>query len=370
MRIVADNTIPFLKGVVEALGEVRYLSSGQFTAEGVKDADALIVRSVDKCTREILEGSRVKLITTATIGFDHIDTAYCDQAGIVWKNAPGCNAQSVAEYLLACLVTHAMRYGYSLEGKTLGIVGVGHVGKKVARLCPLLGMKVLLNDPPRADEEGSEGFVSLDTIAEEADIITFHTPLTKEGLYPTWHLADHDFIKNLKRKPLLINACRGAVFDTAAILAGLASGRIDSLIIDCWEKEPNISLELLQQTAIATPHIAGFSADGKANATRMCLEAISEFFHVEVPDIDKVVPPAPAHPFIDLNKFTSQRMEQAILASFNPVPVDRALRDTPERFEWFRANYDHPREFAAYTLLHVRPEEVALVRNLGFKYEE
>ena len=165
MKIVADNTVPFLKGIAEPIAEVKYLTSKEFTPENIKDADALIVRSIDKCTRELLEGSRVKLITSATIGFDHIDIRYCDEAGITWKNSPGCNAVSVAQYVLAGLITIALRKGETLQGKTIGIVGVGHVGKEVEKLCSAYGMNVLRNDPPRAETEGEDGFVSLETIA-------------------------------------------------------------------------------------------------------------------------------------------------------------------------------------------------------------
>ncbi|OAV69466.1 Erythronate-4-phosphate dehydrogenase [Bacteroidales bacterium Barb6XT] len=366
MVIAADNTIPFLKGVIEPLGEVRYLSSGEFTAEAVREADVLIVRSVDKCTQGVLEGSRVKLITTATIGFDHIDTGYCDAAGIVWKNAPGSNARSVAQYLVACLVTLSIRTGTPLQGKTIGIVGVGHVGKEVETVCAAFGMRILRNDPPRAEKEGEAGFVSLDTVTEEADIITFHTPLTKEGKHATWHLANESFLRKLKRKPWVINSCRGAVCDTKVLLDGRGTGQISALIMDCWENEPHISRELLQMVAVATPHIAGFSADGKANATRMCLEEISRFYTIKVERIGEVVPAAPLCPVIDLNQFASLRVEQAVLTAFNPLPVDKALRDTPEHFESFRANYNHPREFAAYTILHATEAEASVLSRLGF----
>lgn len=197
MKIVADNTVPYLKGIAEPIAEVKYLTSKEFTPENVKDADALIVRSIDKCTRELLEGSRVKLITSATIGFDHIDIRYCDEAGITWKNSPGCNAVSVAQYVLAGLITIALRKGETLQGKTIGIVGVGHVGKEVEKLCSAYGMNVLRSEPAwRAETEGEDGFVSLETIAEQADIVTFHTPLTKEGRFATRHLAGEDFAAN------------------------------------------------------------------------------------------------------------------------------------------------------------------------------
>ena len=275
MKFIADKTVPYLKGILDSLADITYLSSEEFTPEHVRDADALIVRSIDKCTRELLQGSRVKLITSATIGFDHIDTHYCEQAGIVWRNAPGCNARSVAQYVLAGLVARSLRLGDSLQGKTMGIVGVGHVGKELEIVCHAYGMRVLRNDPPRAEIEGTDGFVSLETLAEEADIISFHTPLTREGRYPTFHLADDAFFNRLQKKPCIINAARGAIIDTSALLKASQSGRVGDLIIDCWEGEPHINRLLLQQAYIATPHIAGFSADGKANGTRTCLEQIA-----------------------------------------------------------------------------------------------
>ena len=369
MKIVADNTVPYLKGVAEPIADVTYLTSNEFTPDRIHDADVLIVRSIDKCTRELLEGSRVRLITSATIGFDHIDTRYCDEAGITWKNSPGCNAVSVAQYVLAGLITTALRKGETLQGKTIGIVGVGHVGKEVEKVCTAYGMKVLRNDPPRAEAEGESGFVPLDTIAAQADIITFHTPLTKEGRFATRHLADAAFFGKLRRKPWFINASRGAVHDTQALLQARKEGKVGELIIDCWENEPRIDRELLATAAIATPHIAGFSADGKANGTRTCLENIEAFFGVKVEKIGEVVPPAPANPVIDLDAFTGNRIEQAILATFDPLAVDKALREEPDKFEWFRANYRHPREYRAYTIAHATPDEAALLRNLGFRIQ-
>ena len=367
MKIVIDNTVPYLKGIAEPIAEVKYLNSKEFTPTAIQDADALIVRSIDKCTRELLEGSRVRLITTATIGFDHIDTKYCDEAGITWKNAPGCNAISVAQYVLASLITIALRRKETLLGKTIGIVGVGHVGKELEKLCTAYGLHVLRNDPPRAETEGNEGFVSLDTIAEESDIITFHTPLTKEGRFMTRHLANDDFFNKTRKKPWFVNASRGAVHDTPALLNALRSGKIGEAVIDCWENEPAIDRELLDRVTIATPHIAGFSADGKANGTRTCLENIERFFNVKIEKLKGVMPPAPENPVIDLADIKEHRIEQAILKSFDPLTIDKMLRDTPENFEWFRTNYHHPREFAAYTIKNATREERELFDKLGFR---
>lgn len=366
MKIVADNTIPFLKGIAEPVAEVEYLASRDFSPRSIHDADALIVRSIDKCTRTLLEGSRVKLIATATIGFDHIDTAYCAEAGITWKNAPGCNAVSVAQYVLSSLVSVALRKGETLQGKTIGIVGVGHVGQALEKLCTAYGMHVLRNDPPRAEAEGTAGFVSLEAVAEEADIISFHTPLTKSGPHPTYHLADADFFSMTRRKPWFVNASRGAVHDTPALTRALKSGKIGAAVIDCWENEPTIDGELLRLADVATPHIAGFSADGKANATRACLRSIERFFGVRMERIGEVVPPAPACPVIDLAKVVDHRVEYAVLRSIPLEKTDSMLRNMPDEFERVRGLYSHPREFAAYTVKHAAPEERALLEGLGF----
>jgi erythronate-4-phosphate dehydrogenase len=367
MKLVIDHTIPYIKGIAEPFAEVRYLDSAQFTSVEIKEADALIVRSIDTCDRALLEGSNVKLITTATIGFDHIDTAYCQEAGITWQNAPGCNAVSVAQYVLASLVRVAMERRESLVGKTVGIVGVGHVGRQVERFCLAYGMQVLRNDPVRAEAAGEDGFVDLQTIAELSDIICFHTPLTRTGAHATHHLANKSFFDSLKRKPWFVNASRGGVHDTQALVEAIQTGAVGATILDCWEGEPNINRELLALTTLATPHIAGFSADGKANGTRACLEAVGRFFGVTVALIDNVQPAAPAQPTIDLRTFPSHGVERAILTAFDPLAIDAALRTSPEAFEYLRNHYDHPREYAAYTILHATEEQQKVLQAVDFR---
>lgn len=369
MKIIADDTIPYLKGAVEPTADIDYLPSEDFTPGAVRDADALIVRSIDLCDRKLLEGSRVKLITTATIGFDHIDTQFCDEAGIAWKNAPGCNAASVGLYILSSLITISRKRGEPLGGKVLGIVGVGHVGKIVEHIGEALGMEVLRNDPPRVEMEGGAGFTSLDEIAREADIISLHVPLTHEGHHPTWHLAGETFFGSLRKKPWFINSCRGAVHDTSALVKAKEEGAVSEIILDCWENEPAIDRRLLSLATIATPHIAGFSADGKANATRACLLEIERFFNVEFDGMWKVSPPPPASPLIDASRWKAGRVEEAVLACFDPMATDRLLRAEPELFEHIRDHYDFPRELPAYTLFNLLPEEKALALQLGFNVQ-
>lgn len=323
MKVVIDHKIPYIKEAIEKIAdEVVFLPGNAFTPEAVKDADALIVRTRTRCNRELLEGSQVKFIATATIGYDHIDTAYCQEAGITWTNCPGCNAGSVEQYIHSTLCLLKEKKGLDLKKATLGIVGVGHVGSRVKRMAESLGMKVLLNDPPRAGR-GEEGFVDLPTILRECDVITFHTPLNREGKYATYHLVDEDLLFSLERTPFIINASRGEVVDTASLLAALAAGKIKGAVIDTWEYEPRISRELLEVAFLATPHIAGYSADGKANATRMSLEALCKFFDMEA-DFQIVPPEGPC--------------------DYDPTRDSEWLKAAPEKFEWFRGNYPVRRE--------------------------
>ena len=336
MKIIIDNKIPYIKEVVERIAnEVVYLPGDGFTREAIKDADALIIRTRTCCNRALLEGSQVKFIATATIGYDHVDTEYCREAGITWTNCPGCNAGSVEQYVHSVLLLLKREKGLDLQNATIGVVGVGHVGSRVARMAGQLGMKVLLNDPPRADK-GELGFVDLKTIARECDVVTFHTPLNYKGAYRTFHLADENFFLSLERTPYIINSSRGEVVDTASLLSALAEGRVKDAVIDTWENEPYLSSELLEKAYLATPHIAGYSADGKANATRMSLEALCRFFGIE--DDFTISPP-------ELSGLQfSDNPEEAFLQLYDPTRDSKWLKASPEKFEWFRGNYPIRRE--------------------------
>ena len=336
MKVIVDNKIPYIAGEIEKIADkVVYLPGDAFTKEEVKEADALVVRTRTHCNRDLLEGSQVKFIVTATIGFDHIDTEYCHEAGIAWTNCPGCNAGSVEQYIHSVLLLLKREKGLKFEEATLGIVGVGHVGSRVKRMAESLGMKVLLNDPPRADK-GEKGFVDLAKIAEACDVITFHTPLYMEGNYRTYHLAGEDFLFSLQKNPYIINSSRGEVVDTASLLAALSAGKVKDAVIDTWEYEPVISRELMEVAFLATPHIAGYSADGKANATRMSLEALARFFGVEA---DFCVMP-PEYSGIQF----SDDAEEAYLQAYNPTRDSEWLKKCPEKFEWFRGSYPLRRE--------------------------
>ena len=327
MKVVIDDKIPFIKGVLDDVAQVEYLSSELITSKTVCDADALIIRTRTKCNEKLLENSRVKFIATATIGYDHIDDIYCREKGIIWVNSPGCNANSVAQYIAAALVT---LYGEDLCSKKIGLVGVGNVGKAVSNVCKKLGLTVLHNDPPRAEKEGVEGFSSLQEICRECDIISFHTLLSMEGIHKTYHLADDNFFANVRQGVTLINAARGEVVDSEALKSAIKRGLIKNCVLDCWENEPNIDLELLNLVDIATPHIAGYSADGKANATSQCVQAISRFFHLGLDDWR-----VKALPDVE-NKTTSKNFVKAIKSSYYILSDDDLLRSTPKNFENIR----------------------------------
>lgn len=342
MKVIVDDKIPYIREAVEALvDEVVYLPGKDFTSAQVKDADALIVRTRTLCNRELLEGSRVQFIATATIGYDHIDAEYCRRAGIVWTNAPGCNSASVAQYVESVLLLLEKERGMKLNESTIGIVGVGNVGRKVAAVAHEYGMRVLLNDLPRQCAEGTTAFTDLATMVRECDVITFHVPLHREGEYKTYHLCDDDFLNSLERKPVLINTSRGEVVETGALRAALHEGKLSAAVIDVWEGEPEVDAGLLDEAWIATPHIAGYSADGKANATRMSLEALCR--HFNMPFRGVIEPPAPVNLFVE----ASSRAE-ALLKIYNPMEDSRRLKEHPERFEQLRGDYPLRREKEAF----------------------
>ncbi|MGN1245962.1 MAG: TIGR00730 family Rossman fold protein [Muribaculaceae bacterium] len=331
MKVIVESHIPYIKGRLEPFAEVQYLAAADITPEAVRDADALLVRTRTRCDARLLAGSRCSFIGTATIGTDHIDLTYCREHGITAVNAPGCNAPAVAQYVHSVIARHMQARGMTdCSQLTLGIVGVGHVGSIVERWARQLGFKVLLCDPPRARKEGAEAFVSLDTIAAHADIITFHTPLTRSGEDATYHLCDEAFIAKLSHCHLLINSARGEIADNDALVAALESGKIGDVAIDCWENEPGINRSLLQKSFVATPHIAGYSAEGKQRATAMVLEAMSRHFGWNIA-IDRPTLPAEGAPMVT---------QSLIADSYDPLADTAMLRTDPTQFEALRNGYN------------------------------
>ncbi len=323
MRVLVDKNIPFICGLLDGIADVSYLESSEFTNYTVKNADALIVRTRTKCNEALLSGSAVKFIATATIGFDHIDTDYCKRAGIAWTNAPGCNADSVCNYVDA-----AIRYVLpDYKGKTIGIVGVGNVGSRVYRQALSMGMRPLLNDPPLQKSGSMQyNFTPLESIAAEADIITFHVPLNAG----THHIINAEFLSKCRPDAIIINSSRGGILSTQDALKAT-----QKFVIDCWENEPSLNLQLMNRALLATPHIAGFSMDGRANGTVMSVNAVSEFFGLGIKvSVDDLGLPA-----------------KDFSARYNVEADSIALKREPQKFEWLRNNYPVRRDLIMYDVL-------------------
>lgn len=373
MKVVCDSHIPFLEGALEPYCDVAYASGQDIGPDMVKDADALIVRTRTRCDSKLLEGSKVRFIATATIGYDHIDTKWCEANGIKWTNAPGCNSWSVQQYIGSLLVTLSRHMLFSFKNKTIGIVGVGNVGSKVARLAALLGFRVLLCDPPRARKEGTNAFVTLDEIIERSDIITLHVPLVLDGDDATFHMFDASRLSKMNQSQILINTSRGEVVDCTALKNALAQKRILAASLDVWENEPRIDRELLSLLFTGTPHIAGYSVDGKATGTTMCVQALGKFFDLpcrnwEVSEVPESVQSSVFT--VDAAGETPQEvLADAIFHTYDIKNDDAALRADIASFEHQRSNYPVRREFPAFSVKILNDDSgrsTVFLREAGF----
>ncbi len=376
VRIVADNMIPFFKGVLDSCAEITYLPGKEISRVSLRDANGMIIRTRTTCNEQLLTGTNVRMIATATIGYDHIDTEYCERHNIRWVNAPGCNSSSVQQYIASALITLAQRKSFDLTKKTLGIVGVGNVGKKVARLAAILGMKVLCNDPPRKRAEPHLDFIPLDELLGKSDIVTFHVPLTREGIDKTYHLVDDRLIEKMKPGSILINSSRGSVVETLALKHALRSGHLSGAVMDVWEREPEIDRELLGMVDLATPHIAGYSADGKANGTAVSVHALRDYFSLDIPTNWYPSVPVPDHSMTVHQDCAGRSIQaivgEALLYTYPILTDDAALRMAPEMFEQLRGAYPIRREFPNYTInLRNSTSEIRTIfKDLGFNLSE
>lgn len=329
-KIVADSAIPFLRGVLEPWAEVRYLPGADISTADVHDADALVIRTRTRCGAALLEGSRVKLIATATIGFDHIDTAWCAAHGIRVATAAGCNARGVLQWAGAVLAHLARMQGWLPGERTLGIVGVGHVGSLIREYAEAWGFRVLCCDPPREEREHC-GFLPLEEVAREADLLTFHTPLDAT----TRHLAGELLFRRMKPGTVVINSSRGEVVDGEALKAsGLPC------VLDVWEHEPHLDPTLLERALLATPHVAGYSEQGKASATSLSVAALARFFGFPLAGW---YPPeaAPAIP----RPISWQELCATVDQAYDIAAESRRLKGAPEEFESLRDHYRYRREY-------------------------
>ncbi len=341
MKIVCDNKVRFLNGVFNNIADIEFVAGREISADTVKDADALIVRTRTICNEQLLKGSNVKFIGTATIGYDHIDTQYCEQNNIFWTNAPGCNSGSVCQYIVSVLTCMAIHYGFDLKDKTIGVIGAGHVGSKVIKAAKQLGMNVLVNDPPlQLSGNKDYDFCSLDNLLQQADIVDIHVPYTASGEFATHHLCNDAFISKMKDGAVLINSSRGAVADNQAVLAALNNNKLLTAVLDVWENEPDINRELLNRVYVGTPHIAGYSVDGKANATMQIVRSLSKFFNL---GLDNWIPDTRQYPGVSLN-YDQMNDYKLVLRSYNVMYDSIKLKTSPEKFEYFRENYPTRRD--------------------------
>ncbi len=379
MKIVADENIPFAAQCFASIGDVELVPGRKMSADTVRDADCLLVRSITKVNEQLLSGSKAKFVATATIGLEHIDVEYLKSKGIGFASAPGSNANSVAEYIVAALLSVGKKHNIALEGKSIGIVGAGNVGSRVAKKCAALGMKLKLNDPPlqryRSHREhrkhrdknyeaalqrvqrylGRSEFVQLKEIFN-CDFVTLHTPLTREGRDKTYHLADDEFFASLKAGCVFINTSRGGVHDTAALKAAIQSGKLGAVVLDVWEDEPGIDCELLQMVDISTPHIAGYSLDGKIAGMVMIYKAVCAHFGLEPKhDIYDFLPEAEVpevtigHIGIDEQEVLRESVERVYVINRDDFNMrETTMVDEGKRAQFFdglRKNYPVRREF-------------------------
>ncbi len=373
IKIIADDKIPFLEGVLEPFADITYLPPSQIVKEVVKDADALIIRTRTKCSAELLEKSNIKFIATATIGFDHIDTSFCESHGIKWVNAPGCNSSSVQQYVASALLTLAKKKNIRLEAKTMGIVGVGNVGNKVEKIARIFGMNVLLNDPPRERNEHNKKFVPLDYLIAKSDIISLHVPLNMNGIDKTFHLADRSFFVKFKDSKIFINTSRGEVVETSALKEAIKNKLISACVLDVWENEPKIDRELLSVVDIATPHIAGYTVEGKANGTATCVNSVNEFFSLGLQPnwYPTNLPLSNRSNEISINCAEKNIQEiyfNCIHPTYDIMEDDLRLRKSVSDFEKQRSEYLVRREFNYYDVHLDNADEATQqkISELGF----
>ena len=382
MRIVADHKIPFLEETFGAFGEVRRLPSTELTAVAVADADALLVRSETPVDAGLFQSSRVRFVGSPTVGIDHVDLPFLRRAEIGFANAPDCNSRSVVEYVLTALSNLAQRRGLSLASRTLGIVGVGNIGSRLARAAPRLGLRVLLNDPPRQRREGGTEFHSLEDLLD-CDFVSLHVPLTRDGEESTHHLFDQDRIGSLKPGATLINTSRGAVVDNRALSRALERGQIAGAVLDVWEGEPQPLVKLVQRVSIATPHIAGYSSDGKLRGTWLVFKEFCRYFGLEATSIGRPKLPPPSPPMITAGSLrlvpeasSEWRIQEALQQAYPILRDDARQREIvtheitarARHFRSLRANYPPRREFSAFQLGAEYPSRVRKVlSSLGFK---
>lgn len=378
MKILIDENMPYAQDLFSQLGEVIVKSGRQINAEDLVDVDALMIRSVTQVNHDLLtKANRLKFVGSATAGMDHVNQTLLAQRGIFFTAAPGCNKVGVAEYVMSALMILSSEKGFDLKDKTLGIIGAGQVGSYLAKVCQAAGIKVLLNDPPKQAAGDTRDFTELETLLTQADIISLHTPLTKDGEHPTHHLINQTRLDALRCDQILINAARGPIVDNQALKQRLRQADGFTAVLDVFEPEPNVDLELLPLLRFATPHVAGYGLEGKARGTTMIFNAYCEFLGLENrANPDELLPQAPIS-HVRLNQDWDWSILQNLIGLIYDVRYDDALfrrhiqvedlSAQAQAFDGMRKNYWDRREYSAMTIMHDPAVDVSALNQLGFK---
>ncbi|MFT5879003.1 MAG: erythronate-4-phosphate dehydrogenase [Moritella sp.] len=370
MKIVVDENMPYAVELFSQFGDVIPLSGRTIQAIDLHDIDALIVRSVTQVNEALLaQANKLAFVGTATIGMDHLDHSLLQYRGIHYTNAPGCNAVSVGDYVCSALLVVAEQQGFTLQDKKVAVIGVGNTGSQTVSRLTALGAEVLLCDPPRAEQEGADGFISLEQ-ALQADIICLHVPLVKDGQYQTQHLLNAELLSTIAPHAILVNCGRGDVIDNQALLALKNAGHGMTLVLDVWENEPTPLLALIPHTAIATPHIAGYSLEGKARGTEMIYKAYCQFLQRNVERSLSEMLPVPAVSQINVNQNADQALAKSLVHLVYDVRRDDAIFRkniaSTGSFDEMRKNYRERREFYSLRLVNESHYAVESLYQLGF----
>jgi len=374
MKILIDENMPYAEQLFSQLGEVVLKSGRTLTADDLVDVDALMIRSVTKVNAALIaKANKLKFVGTATAGMDHVDQALLKEKGIFFTAAPGCNKVGVAEYAFSVMMVLAQQHGFSVFDKTVGIIGAGQVGSYLQQCLEGIGIKVLINDPPKQEQGDSRTFTPLDTLIEQADIITLHTPITRDGEHPTHHMFDEARLNSLRGDQILINAARGPIVDNTALKARLLKNDGFIAALDVFEFEPEVDMELLPLLAFATPHVAGYGLEGKARGTTMIFNSYCEFLNKELnAHASELLPTAPV-PKLVLDRAWDEATLHTITQLIYDVRKDDALFrreiSKPGSFDLMRKNYWDRREYSAVTLVGDEFCNLSPLAKLGFQVE-
>jgi erythronate-4-phosphate dehydrogenase len=370
MQILADQNMPLVEEFFSEIGQITRFTGRELSPEQLRDTDVLLVRSITQVDQTLLNtADKLKFVGTATIGTDHIDQQLLSDKGIAFSSAPGCNATAVAEYVIASLFALAQEDGFSLKGKTVGVVGVGNIGSRLVTKLEALGCHVLLCDPPKQDNGQLEQGVNLEHILENADIVSFHVPLVKEGNYKTRHLLNANNLPKLKEGAVVINSCRGDVIDNQALLQFMRDGANLSLVLDVWEGEPDIEQALIPFTRIGSVHIAGHSLEGKAGGTEMLYHALCDTLGLAVKHTMADFLPQPELKEVWLgSSFNGTNIAQLVHSVYDARRDFGLLKSelNSKGFDYLRKNYPGRREFSTLTVHCACSELTKYLSQLGF----